>query len=202
MASWSDDSVHRSLRRYLALLLGDPWELRLEQRGIADEDRPVAVVEMGPRANIRARTSLEQGEVVNGWPVTITCYPAVAPDERTGRQAAAELRYWLSQWLTVGLEVLAATPDGKPFAGPWRVPLWDYDEVPLTGPDKAGPADPHDVIWIEEGSDSVTALVDPEDPLRWTVVCEFRCSVEAPGRIKERTIFTDISGTFVPATPD
>jgi hypothetical protein len=84
----------------------------------------------------------------------------------------------------IGLTV-RTTEDGRVrnWAGPLVLPLWDYEGVPITGPEKAGPADPHDVLWIIQGSLSVNAIQDPDDPLRWTVVANFRVSVERPGRV-------------------
>lgn len=174
------DDVARSLRRYLALALdGPPWRIRTERRMVRDDDRPVAVLDLGPQLVQFAREARHQGNWVWVAPVTITCYPEVNQDEEEGAWEARTLRARLLRLVTIGVPVLDNT--GAPLSGPFRVPLYDYADTPLTGADRAGPTYPEDVIWVVRESLTSEAIQDPDDPKRWTVVLEFRASVEAPG---------------------
>ena len=203
--AWEPDDILRSIRRYVAMTLptddeADPrWTLRTERREVKDEERPVGVVTDGPIATVRARTAQIQGNVEEAMPVTITLYPAVAEATtdslRLSRLEASRLKAQLNQLLNTGLTV-TTTEDGqrRHWAGPFRIPLWDYADVPLTGPDKAGPEDPHDVLWVEEKSVSVNAIQDPDDARRWSVVANFRVSVERPGRVPAPDEMGKVSG--------
>lgn len=163
------------------------WKLRLERREVKDEERPVAVIVSGPISTVRARTSLLQGDVEEAMPITMTLYPRVlsasADDLRKARQEASRLKSHMTELLNTGLTVRAEV-EGRQvdFAGPFRVPLWDYTDVPLTGAEKGGPGDPHAVLWVDEASANVQAIQDPEDPVRWTIIANFRISVVRPGR--------------------
>lgn len=185
---WSDDDILRSVRRYLAMTLeAPPWTLRVERREVKDEERPVGVVVAGALSTSKARTSLIQGDVTEVMPVTITLYPAVADATadgiRAGRLEASKLKSHLNELINTGLTVEAQVEERTvQFAGPFRMPLWDYEGVPLTGEERAGPDDPHAVMWVDEASANVQAIQDLEDATRWTVVANFRVSIERPGR--------------------
>ena len=212
--AWESDDVARSIRRYLDPVLDDAWTIRLERREVADEDRPVAVVETGPESTLRAREAITQGEVESLMPITITLYPPLGPDPaeeedppadpiRAARQAAAQLASGLNRWLAYGLTVTTDLEDGgkRHWAGPFRIPLYDYAGVPLTGPDRAGPKEPHDVLWVPRESVSVEPIQDTDDLRRWSVVCNFRVTVEAPGRERaedEGYVAEGIEGSYAP----
>lgn len=202
---WEPDDITRSIRRYLAMTLptgeeDDPrWKLRVERREVKDEERPVGVVLDGPITSVRARLGLVQGNVEEMLPVTISLYPPVAEASidslRTARHEASQLKAQLLQLLNTGLTVTTGTGAARRhWAGPFRVPLWDYADVPLTGAEKKGPADPHDVLWIEEKSVSVNAIQDPDDARRWAVIANFRVSIERPGRVPAEDEKADVSG--------
>jgi len=184
----------------------DPrWKIRVERREVSEEERPVGVVVLGDLATIRARTSLIQGEVEQMLPVTINLYPAPsstsADDLRDGRKVADDLATQLDLLFNTGLTVKVGD---RHFAGPFRIPLWDYAEIPLTGKEKKGPGDPHDVLWVEEKSLLVKAIQDPEDARLWSVIANMRVSFERPGRVPADDEVMDIdsiSGAFAGEPP-
>jgi hypothetical protein len=211
---WTADDISRSLRRYLAAALPEEWTIRLEVREVRDEDRPVAVVELGAISSVRAREAITQGEVESLAPVTITAYPPL-PDEpkagedpatdplREARQQAATIASGLERLLVYGLTVTTEPEEGQRvhWAGPFRIPLYDYADVPLSGPEREGPKEPHDVLWVPQESVSVEPIQDTEDRRRWSVAMDFRVSMEAPGRERaedEGFLAEGIEGSFVP----
>lgn len=214
--AWEVTDIKRSIRRYLLLTLDDDWTVRLERREVADDARPVGVVQTGALSVLRARESIPQGEVESLLPITISFYPAVpvAPDKpkegdppfdvnRQADFAADALKSRLERLFLHGMTVTTDNEDGskRHWAGPFRVPLWDYDGIPLTGPDRAGPEDPHDVLWVQRESLSVNAIQDPEDDTRYAVVAEFRVTVEEPGRIAdpaEGYVVEGLTGRWLP----
>lgn len=214
--AWEDTDIKRSIQRYLEGTLDEDWTIRTQRRQVSDEERPVAAVmtgQMSPLRAIEARTQAENESLV---PVTITAYPAVpaAPPEeadpeepfdaiREADLAAAKLKTQLHRLFTIGLTVTTEPSKDviRHWAGPFRIPLYDYAGVPVTGPDRGGPEDPHDVLWVQRESLQVNALQDPEDDLRYTVIAEFRATVEEPGRIvpdEEGYVADHIQGAFYP----
>ena len=121
-------------------------------------------------------------------PITISLYPRVMSgsieDVRNGRLEASKLKSQLNELLNTGLTITTEV-DGRTihWCGPLRLPLWDYDGVPLVGEEKGGPADPEAVMWVDASSLSVQSIQDPEDPVRWSVIGNFRISIERPGRV-------------------
>jgi hypothetical protein len=202
---WQDDDIQRSIRRYVAMALeSPPWKVRVERREVRDEERPVGVVLIGPVTPLRARSSLIQGNIEEAMPVTVNLYPAIAEgsadDIRTSRLEAAKLKALLADLMTIGLTV-TSEEEGRVrnWAGPMTLPLWDYDDVPVTGKDKAGPTNPHDVLWIIPGSLTTSAIQDPDDSHRWSVIASFRVSVERPGRVapeEETMTVTKVVGSY------
>lgn len=217
--AWEDSDIRRSIQRYLEGTLDVDWTIRTQRRQVSDEDRPVAVVQTGQESVLRAREARTQGEVESLVPVTVTAYPAipVAPDEpkegdppfdaiREADLAAARIKTQLKRLITAGLTVTTEPKAGetRQWAGPFRIPLYDYAGVPLTGENRGGPVDPHDVLWVQRESLQVNAIQDPEDDTRWTVVCEFRATVEEPGRVvpdAEGYPADHLEGTFHPPPP-
>lgn len=201
VVTWEPDDVKRSIRRYLAMTLpGPPWVLRVERREVKDEQRPVGVITDGQITTIRGGTpSVIQGNVEEMLPVTVTLYPLIADAStdslRASRLEADQLKAQLNELLNTGLTVTTEV-EGKRrhWAGPFRIPLWDYTGVPLTGEEKAGPEEPHDVLWVEEASLSVNTIQDTEDPRRWTVVANFRVTLERPGRVPGADEMMDVTG--------
>jgi hypothetical protein len=213
--AWETTDIKRSIQRYLEGTLDEDWTIRTQRRQVSDEDRPVAVIQTGEESVLRAREARTQGEIESLVPVTITCYPAVptAPDKedpdapfdaiREADLAAARLVTQLRRLVAVGLTVTSEPEEDviRQWAGPFRIPLYDYADVPLTGKDRGGPADPHDVLWVQRESLQVRPIQDPEDDSRYTVICEFRVTVEEPGRVvpdEEGYVADHIEGAFFP----
>lgn len=180
--------IARSIKRYLSLMWDEDsgWTIRTERRVVKDDQRPVAVVLLGQKQILRARSSRNQGMVVEGMPLTLYAYPPVGEDERLANAAAEELADLLMDVFTTGLSPDPKDVDQDPpwysRSGPFRLPLWDYAGVPLTGKGRAGPEEPHDVIWVDPDSVTVQNLEDPQDAKRRTVVLEARLSIDRPGR--------------------
>lgn len=191
--AWESNDLRRSIRKYLSALLDDTWTIRIERREVRDEERPVAVVELGQEQDLRARETITQGEVETLHPVTINFYPAIPeskgedppPDILRESQANAEgLKTLVNRWIMFGLTVTTDLEDGskRHWAGPFRIPLYDFADTPLTGENREMTDDPHDVVAVLRESHSVESIQDREDLRRWTVVCEFQATMEQPGR--------------------
>lgn len=180
-AIYDPDDVVRSFRRLVFAMVGAPWSLSLERREVKDEARPAGLVEIGQTRASSARSAIPQGPVVYAAPVTVTLYPSLASPREAGRTARI-LAHGLHQLIAVGADG-PVFEDGRPAAGPERVPLYDFSPVPLTGSaeQREGPEFPHDVLWVEDYG--ARALQDPMDPQRWSVVLDARVSWEAPGRV-------------------
>ncbi|MGH2939448.1 MAG: hypothetical protein ACRDPE_15175 [Solirubrobacterales bacterium] len=201
--AWGTTDIARSIRRYLTLMWDKDsgWTTRIARRVVADDERPVAVILLGDAVVTSARRGRNQGNVTEAWPVTIYAYPPIGEDEQAATVAADAIRDQLRAMIVTGLA--PADPKEKPSwlakAGPFVLPLWDYAGVPLEGPERGGPADPHDVIWVDESSLTAQNLEDPQDGKRRTVVLEFRISIERPGRIvPEGPVVGSMPGQYKP----
>lgn len=183
---YTAEDIARSLQRYYSTMLGDNaegrWQWRLQREEVADDKRPVAVLELGVERSTQARNAIDQGNVIVAMPFTVTLYPPIA-EPRPAGQLARQLSSWLLDAVAIGIDLGTYTRLGRkrPVAGPMRLPLWDYAGVPLTGAGRAGPAAPADHLWVED----VTArpIQDPQDARRWTVASDVRVSWEKPGRV-------------------
>jgi hypothetical protein len=213
---YEPDDIVRSVRRYLSLMLvGPPWTLRVERREVKDSERPVGVIEAGALTSPIRRVARFQGLSESILPITISLYPEIpatptADSLREAAQEARKLQSLMSRWVTYGIPIY-----GHPFgqkrlmSGPFRFPLWDYEDVPLTGKDKAGPAEPHSVLWVSEASFSArgafdtVAIQDPDDAARWSVIQNIQVSMENSGagpnsgNPDEVGPITGLEGTFV-----
>jgi hypothetical protein len=176
--AWTEDDVVRSLRRYVAEMLDD-WVIRLQREEVRDDERPAAVIEAGVVSAPMARAAIDQGDVENVLPVTFTAYPSMEGSVRDAGKRARDLKQHLSDLITYGLD-LGDDAGGRPLAGPFRIPLYDYADVALSGPDRAGPVEPGGRILVRDHS--ADDVQDPIDPKRWTVVLELRLAWYRPGR--------------------
>lgn len=186
--SYSLDDRHRSLRRFLMNALGSPpWTIRTERQPVADDDRPVAVVEPAtPVVTLRSRTSIPQGPIERQQTFGVVLYPALGTTAADSRLLAAAAAEALDRAIMVGL----VEDDGSLLTAPEMLPVYDFDGVAVKGSTRAGAAEPYG--WLMAEDYPVRPLQDPEDPLRWTVTCDLRVSWEQPGR--ERPAATPVTG--------
>lgn len=166
---WSRGDIRRSVRRYFAECLGEPWVFRFERMEIENDERPLGLVDLGASRTTRARTSRIQGNVVRSAPLTMTLYPAVGEDPRAASRVAEAVVDVVDDLITIGL----------PSSAPYRIPLYDYAAVAEGDP---GPEDPYDYLWVEPGP-SVSSVQDPVDARRYAVIAEVTLSWESSGRV-------------------
>lgn len=189
---WTLDDVKLSLRRYLSLTL-EPvveearWTIRFSKEQVRDQARPAGLIESGlirPASGYASRAgTLQQGNVVEEVPITVTLYPELQ-DPREARRRADRLSQQLYDLIRFGLDLRHSETE-RPVAGPERIPLYDYAEVALSGTaeGRTGPEDPHDFLFAD--GYSANAVQDPEDPKRYSVVLELTLSWERPGRVTD-----------------
>lgn len=164
----------RSLKRYVAATLGPEWEVRLP----ADDDvfhRPFCRVRTTTPGTIRMAGSLQ---VEYRQSFSILCYPIEQNDEEQARLEAARVEERLFQAIAVGThapslgqQVSLTTRRGHPM----RIPLYDYDGVPVTEAVSEEARDHRDFMRVE-GEPTITTLTDPQDPLSVVVTAEIRMS--------------------------
>jgi hypothetical protein len=176
--NFSLDDRHRSLRRFVMNALGSPpWVVRTERQPVQDDERPVAVVEVTSAvATTQARATLPQGDVRRTQTFTLTLYPVIEATAAESRQLAAQTAELLLQALGAGMSDDA----GGVLSYPERIPVYDFQAVPVKGALRAGPADPYGHLTVEDYP--VRPIQDPDDPLRWTVACDLRVSFWQAGR--------------------
>jgi hypothetical protein len=180
--NFSLDDRHRSLRRFVMNALGSPpWVVRTERQPVQDDERPVAVVEVtSPVATTQARATLPQGDVRRTQTFTLTLYPVIEATAAESRQLAAQTAELLLQALGAGMSDDA----GGVLSYPERIPVYDFQAVPVKGALRAGPADPYGHLTVEDYP--VRPIQDPDDPLRWTVACDLRVSFWQAGLLTSR----------------
>lgn len=175
------DDIHRSLRRHIALVLTQPWKVRTERQPTTPDERPVCVVEAASGVTTgRSRVSIPQGDVEKLQAYSAMAYPEIAATARESRLEAYRIQQLLDDAITHGIvegEGAATVNIGAPF----RIPVYDYEGVPVTGRDRQGPVQPYGYAWVADLS--VRAIQDTLDALRFTVTCDMRLSWEAGGRI-------------------
>lgn len=181
--NFSLDDRHRSIRRFLMNALGSPpWTIRTERQPVADEQRPVAVVEVvSPAATTWSRTSIPQGDVRRSQAFALTLYPQLGASPAEAGHAARELAELLTNAIGYGLNA----DDGSRLSAPEALPVYNFAGVPVKGATRAGPAVPYG--WMDADDFPVRPVQDPEDPLRWTVVCDLRVTWWQGGRVRPTT---------------
>lgn len=198
--NFAADDIHRSLRRYVAQVLVKPWVVRMERQPVENDAREVCVVE--PASGLttgRHRVSIPQGNVEKLQAFSAMAYPAMMSTARESRHEAQRIATLLDQAFTLGL--VEPHEEGPPtnIGAPFRVPVYDYADVPVSGKERAGPADPYGYAWVDPGL-SVRTIQDPLDYLRFTVACDLRLSWEQGGRIPPSApVAAGMSGTFDPS---
>lgn len=189
------DDVFRSLRRYTAMILGSPpWRVRLQRVRVSDDDRPVAVLEPGLLGTPIARRTIPQGDVQKQQTFTIVCYPELGSTADEAGEAARQLAGLLDAGFSRGL-VTSDTPPVN-VGAPFRLPIWDYAGVPLTGANRSPAGDPYTHADIDQ-SFNVRPIQDAMDELRYTVVCTLRMTWWQGGRAyPPQPIAVAVPGTF------
>lgn len=189
MSNFTADDIHRSLRRFVWAALPEGWTVRTERQPVADEERPVAVVEPASAITTgRHRVTIPQGLVEKHQSFSTMAYPALGATARESRLAAQEVATLLDQAFTVGLV------DGvKNIGGPFLLAVYDFDGVPVTGRGRAGPALPYGYADVEDLA--VRPIQDPVDYLRFTVTADVRLAWEQGGRIPPAA---PVAGHIVP----
>jgi hypothetical protein len=191
--NFSPDDIHRSLRRFIWQALPDGWKVRTERQPVADNERPVCVVEpSSPLTTGLARTSIPQGNVEKLQSFSAMAYPVLGQTAAASRVEAQAIATALDQAFTVGL-VEGEGADAVNLGGPFMLPVYDFDGVPVSGRDRAGPADPYGYARVEDLA--VRPLQDPVDYLRYTATCDLRLRWEQGGRLVAPA---PLAGSIVP----
>lgn len=202
MAGGDPEDVLRSLRRYVSqALTSPPWTVRAQRTRVADDDRPVAVVEdSSPLTTPRSRAGMiNQGDVQKMQAFAVMCYPVLADTAAGSALEARTVAYLLDAAFSRGLINDDDPDDVKNIGAPWRVPIYDFAGVPITGASRAGPDDPYMYANVDS-TFSVRAIQDPLDELRFTVAANLRVTWWAGGRIPPAApIATRMPGHWVPS---
>lgn len=173
------DDVFRSLRRYVSLTLGSPpWTVRLQRTAVADDERPVAVLEPGVLTTPFARRAVNQGDVQKQQTFTVVCYPTLGATAA----AAAEIARAVAGQLDAGVSRGLVTDTGVNIGAPFRLPVYAFGGVPVTGASRQGPTVPYMHANVDQ-SFSVRPIQDAMDELRYTVVATLRVAWWQGGRI-------------------
>lgn len=197
------EDVLRSLRRYVAQMLGSPpWTVRLQRTRVADDERPVAIVEeSGPLTTpfARART-VNQGDQQKQQSFTVVCYPPLGSQPVDSAETARQVASLLDAGFSRGL----VTDDTPPvnIGAPFYFPVYDYAGVPITGSGRAGPQDFYTFAEVDN-TFNVRAIQDAVDEKRYTVVANLRVRWWQAGRIPaDAPIAESVTGTFETVEPD
>lgn len=209
MAGGDPTDVIRSVRRYVWLMLGgSPWTARIGRVRASDDQRPVVIVDASSSlTTLFARATIPQGDVQKARTLTVVAYPTLGATAQESTIAAEGLAALLEAGFERGL-VTDSTPP-QMIGAPWRVPLYDFAGVPVTGADRAGGSAPYGYANVTETSFNVRAVQDAMDELRYTVVATvpltwWRAGRSGPGG----PLVTDVPGTYspgaagAPATPN
>jgi len=194
------DDIHRSLRRYVAFVLVQPWIVRTERQPVTPDERQVCVIE--PASGVttgRHRVSIPAGSVEKLMAFSAMAYPELGETASESRAEAQRIATVLDDAFTNGL-VDEADGVTTNLASPFRVPIFDFDGVPVKGKSRAGPSDPYGYAWLADLS--VRTIQDTLDHLRFTVTCDLRLSWEQGGRIlPSAPIAKAMPGDFDPPGP-
>jgi hypothetical protein len=189
------EDTWRSIKRMLSFVFADPWTIRLEPAQYAEEERPLIILEtVGELTRTGVQPTIPSRQHVLAQTFLATAYPHVPDDPREAREAADMVLGAFEGLVNIGW-----IEDDVSLGGPLRLPLWDYEGVPLDGPDRGNPypADQwYAMAWVDSAS-GVT-LPDPEDDRRYTVPYTMRLSWDVTSRYDTAPIAQHFGGSFDP----
>ena len=178
------DSALRSLKRYLAVALGDEWEVRLSREEGAFE-RPFTRVVQAGAATYPTNSGKFSADVIQ--PFAVYAYPlrGTTPDDA------------LMKALTVEDALYRAVRAGTEHGQPLRIPLYNYQGVGLDQPG----------VWYPRAFMRVTNLstqpfTDTQDNLLYTVVMDVRLAWRRALVPSTGPVLTDVTIAADPATLD
>lgn len=155
----SQTDALRSLKRYVSQMLPPEWEVSLTPRTEGHGLRPLAVVKATAPATF-PRSHYHTASVVR--PFAVYAYPVAGTTDDAALLAATEAEELLFRGFRVGVE------DGHQM----RVPLWDWDGVPL---DQTS-VDRLDCDYMNIDDLTTQHLAEPENNRLWVAVAELRMS--------------------------
>lgn len=178
-----DDRL-RSIRRMIAVGMEkvERYDLHTQRMQVADDARPAGLVEPSTVAIAlgNPRTTVVAGDVQKQQTFAVILYVDFdeTEDPRASRLRAHQHAQRLDDIVTLGL----VSDDDPPVSicAPFTVPLYDYEGVPISGPDRAGPADPY--AFAEVTAWTVQPVQDPLDDRRWSVAGSMRVTWWDAGR--------------------
>lgn len=168
----------RSVARYMNEAFGEGWEVGyFAEQGVFS--RPgVAVRSAGPLLTAGSRHTLD-----NTLPVAVYAYPAEGDtiEEGYANTTAAEESLW--QAFNVGIG------EGHP----WRIPLYDYEGVPV---DRSSSLRRYpDYLRVVDLS--IDSAQSPEDQQKWTVTASLRLTWKRTGELATgKRLVTQIKPDF------
>lgn len=170
-------SLERSLQRYLALALGEEWEIAATGGDQGEVFAP-PFARVGPSTPATS-SPIGARAIELRQSFSVVCFPVPAVTAEASALEASRVERRLLLALAQGVDEAAfSTRSGR--CHPLRVPLYDYADVPL-----GEPVDPDaraGFARIIEGPD-VQAAGDPSSPTTFVVVADFRLSwTQAIGR--------------------
>lgn len=209
MSAGSPEDVVRSVQRWTANALGTfnslnrPWAVERVDEQVPDIQRPYALVgELSPLTPVRYRTTLPQGDVQWNTTLSINAFPETDGTPRDCSVRAAAVLGRLLACVTRGVLFGTDPPTTVTrFSSPFDVPLFDYDGIPATGPNRAGRALPYTGMDVD--SMSGRPVADVADDRRYMVVLDLRLSFWAAGAVLDPLepgsgpVVVDVPGTYV-----
>lgn len=105
----------RSLQRFVAGVLAEPWDIRLTVEAGVEPERPFALVEQNGTAVTEGRRNVQDVTVA----YTVSIYLPEAPTRQAANDAAMGVREQMWQAVKWGPDLHHPTPD--------RIPLFDYE---------------------------------------------------------------------------
>lgn len=172
--------VLRSMNRYVALVLGDEWEVRLAADDVRHGAKFAVVSLVGP--TLYSGPAIYQDAI---QPMQVAAYQAPAESNETGLVAALVVEETLFGGFSGKFPSYSETTnDATPVTrtvrtGSRRVPLYDYSGVPLDGVNAGTFArNEHDYMRVLDFSTS--RLSDPVDDRAIVVLADIRVTWRRP----------------------